>query len=166
MTNTKQFIIQLLDMNGGQICGKNRLQKLLYLCRVMGAGLDASYCFRIHGPFSQEVSDVLHDCIADNVLSETNGIIQKGGSPGGSQPLPEEAQGIISHVLEICRGMGEGELERMATIVFITKQRQALFGDASRETVLSAAIKAMGKRFTEKKIMNAYDLVEKEILNA
>lgn len=137
MTNTKQFIIQLLDMNGGEICGRNRLQKLLYLCRAMGAGLDASYCLRVHGPFSQEVSDVLHDCIADNVLSETNGIIQRGGSPSVSQPLPRDAQGIICHVLEVCRGMGEGELERIAKIVFIAKQR---IGDADRDDVLKTRL--------------------------
>lgn len=166
MTNTKQFIIQLLDMNGGQIRGRNTLQKLLYLCKAMGAKLDANYCLRVHGPFSQEVSNILHDCIADNVLSETNGIIQRGGSPGVSQPLPEDAQFIISHVLEVCRGIGEGELERMSKIVFIAKQRKALFGDADRDTIIIAAIKAMGKRFAEKEIMDAYDLVEKEILNA
>lgn len=164
MINTKQFILQLLDMSGGQIFGRNRLQKLLYLCRAMGMDLDANYCLGVHGPFSQDISNVLHDCIADSILSETNGIIQRNEPSSIPNFLPKKTLDIISHVLEVCQGMGEGELERIATIVFIAKQRKALFGDEDRDTVLIAAIKAMGNRFTEEEIMNAYGQAEKEIL--
>src|SRR5690242_9308040 len=64
-------IPHLLYASGGQVVGKIRLQKTVYLLDQLG--LNSGFAFEYHhyGPYSAELADATDDCIAFDRISET-----------------------------------------------------------------------------------------------
>ena len=140
----KAFIIRLLEEKGGEIHGRVQLQKIVYFCKALGVNVNASYKLYIYGPYSQQVANALQDCVADDILVESNGIIKKGiecddylGALSGSgNDLSDRSQEIVRDVLQICNQMNTKELEITATTFFIDRQQKALFGKDDRNAVI------------------------------
>ena len=170
--DAKQFIIQLMEANGGQNHGRVQLQKLIYFCKAMGVKVDASYRLYVYGPFSQQVANALQDCVSDQVVTECNGSILKGENfndflesanhTGGE--LPETAKKIVTDILTLCRGMTTRQMEITATAFFIDRQQKVLFGNDDRTIILDKVTRAKGSRFTEEEIAESYQQVVEKFL--
>lgn len=163
----KAFIIQLLNEKGGEIHGRVQLQKIVYFCKAMGVKVNASYKLYIYGPYSQQVADALQDCVMDDILKESNGIIRKGmdfdeymqSIADSENILSDTSRKIVKEVLQRCNQLTTKELEITATTFFIDRQQKALFGSDSKETVIKRVSKAKGNRFAESEIEDSYQRV-------
>jgi len=60
----------LLSAAGGQIVGKVRLQKLVYLLDQLGMRSGFAFEYHHYGPYSEELADAVDDCIAFGRISE------------------------------------------------------------------------------------------------
>ena len=166
----KAFITQLLDEKGGEIHGRVQLQKIVYFCKAMGVNLNASYKLYIYGPYSQQVANALQDCVADDILTEVNGIIEKGDEydafmesvAGSGNILSDISRKIVQDVLQLCNTLTTKELEITATTFFIDRQQKALFGNDDKDIVIQKVTKAKGNRFDKSEIEDSYQRMEKE----
>lgn len=58
-----------IDAAGGQVIGKVRLQKLVYLLDKLGVPTGFSFTYHHYGPFSEELADVVEDHVVFGRLS-------------------------------------------------------------------------------------------------
>lgn len=159
----QSFMVQLVDRNGGQVAGRVRLQKIIYFCKALGADINPNYKLYIYGPFSQQVADILQDCVVEDILVEENGMIQKGiefkdyleNVTGPEEPTLE----ILTDVLELCKTLSTKQLEIDATTFFIDRQQKILFGCKDEQVVIDKVIRAKGNRFTDDEILASYQRV-------
>lgn len=165
----KAFMIQLLKEKGGEIHGRVQLQKIVYFCKTMGVSVNAGYKLYIYGPYSQQVANTLQDCVADEILSESNGIIKKGveydfclQSIASRDILSGISQQIVHDVLQLCNNMTTRELEIAATTFYINRQQKALFGNDNKDAVIKKVIEAKGNRFNDDEIKESYQKVVNE----
>ena len=166
------FIIQLLHERGDTIHGRVQLQKLVYFCKALGVNINASYKLYIYGPYSQQVADALQDCVADDILTEANGIIEKGKEYDEffdfivhtGTVLDTRSKSIVHDILQLCATMTTKELEITATTFFINRQQKALFGDDNKEVVIRKVSNAKGNRFNQEEIERSYYRVSTEFL--
>jgi uncharacterized protein len=56
-------IATLIEAAGGEIVGKTRLQKLVYLLDQVGIPTGFSFSYHHYGPYSEELSDAVDDAI-------------------------------------------------------------------------------------------------------
>lgn len=61
MKNKVENIAALIRLNGGQIVGKTRLQKIVYLLEAKGLGFDFDYDYHNYGPYSAELAFATDD---------------------------------------------------------------------------------------------------------
>lgn len=163
--DSASFIIQLLDKAGGTICGRVQLQKLVYFCKAMGADINANYKLYIYGPFSQQVANALQDCVADDILVETEGAIRKGKDFDSilqkiyksEDALPDITNNIVHDILDQFRHLTTKQIEIDATTFFINRQQNALYGKSEKATVLNMVSKAKGTRFSPEEIESSYN---------
>ena len=164
------FIIQLLEEKGGEIQGRVQLQKLVYFCKAMGVDINANYKLYIYGPYSQQVANALQDCVADNILTESDGVIRKGADYDAflnafvksENKLSDVSKNIVNDILGLCDRMTTKELEITATTFFIDRQQKALFGNDNKDTVIQKVSNAKGKRFNNDEIETSYQTVLKK----
>jgi uncharacterized protein YwgA len=69
MTDLAEDIASLIKLNGGQIVGKTRLQKIVYLLGVLGHGFDIEFDYHNFGPFSSELAFAVDDAEALGYIS-------------------------------------------------------------------------------------------------
>lgn len=166
------FIVQLLHQTGDSIHGRVQLQKLVYFCKAMGADVNAYYKLYIYGPYSQQVANALQDCVLDDILVESDGIIRKGTEfnsflsyiDESGNTLSEHTKKIIQDVLTLCEPLNTKELEITATTFFIARQQRALFEKIDQKEVVDKVTAAKKTRFTEHEINESYQRVIDEWL--
>ena len=164
------FIIQLLEEKGGEIQGRVQLQKLVYFCKAMGVDVNANNKLYIYGPYSQQVANALQDCVADNILTESDGVIGKGVNYDiflndivkSENKLSDISKKIVKDILGLCNQMTTKQLEITATTFFIDRQQKVLFGDDDKEAVIRKVSNAKGKRFNHNEIETSYQTVMEE----
>src|SRR5437870_113537 len=74
-------IPHLLRAAGGQVVGKVRLQKLVYLLDQLGLNSGFTFEYHHYGPYSEELADAVDDCIAFRRVSEETGRRASDGVP-------------------------------------------------------------------------------------
>ncbi len=166
------FVTQLVDKSGGEILGRVRLQKLVYFCKALGADINPNYRLYIYGPFSQQVADVLQECVLEDILVEKDGVIRKGAEFGdymesvkdSGDSMPEQSMEILEDVIAFCKPLSTKDLEITATTFFIDKQQKVLFGCPDRNSVIEKVTHAKKNRFSNDEIVRSYQRVVEECI--
>lgn len=164
---SQAFIVDLIKEKGGNIQGRVQLQKLVYFCKALGAEVNTSYKLYIYGPYSQQVANALQDCVADDILIESNGLIQKGAefesflnyATDRGDTLSARSEEIVLDVLDSCKLFNTKDFEIVSTTFFIYRQQKALFNSTDKEEIIRKVTNAKGSRFTPDEINQAYQRV-------
>lgn len=59
--NHEDLVVGLVALNGGQVVGKTRLQKTVFLLKQHGLGSNLEFFYHNYGPFSSELAEAV-DC--------------------------------------------------------------------------------------------------------
>src|SRR3546814_4767142 len=68
MTDLVDFAAALVLMNGGQITGKTRFQKMVYLLESQGLGFGVGFDYHNYGPFSADLAHAIDDAVSLGLL--------------------------------------------------------------------------------------------------
>lgn len=127
MSDAANVIQQVIILNGGQLVGKTRLQKSMYLLETFQAGFGFNFDYHYYGPYSEEVSSAASDAVALKYIVETpevanNGLEYKvfkmeGKSDAAEAPLDKRRR----EILKILDGYSSVELELAATAEFLSR---------------------------------------------
>jgi uncharacterized protein YwgA len=147
-------IARLIQLNGGQLTGKTRLQKSAYFLetKILGFGFDFSY-YRF-GPYSEELTDSTDDALALGLIN-----IDWKESQGGTRyaiyhsriSKDEEGEKDIRRrkLLDVLKKFSSIEVELAATADFLKRNGYAT--DPWAETKRRKASKVDDVRLTKSK---------------
>ena len=69
MSIDPQSAVNIVQLNGGKIVGKTRLQKTFYFLEIYNLGLGLDFQYHHYGPYSEELSLAIDDALALKELS-------------------------------------------------------------------------------------------------
>ncbi|MDE0521093.1 MAG: hypothetical protein OXH79_03955 [Boseongicola sp.] len=69
MMDLAEYAAAVVDIAGGQVVGKTRLQKIVYLLEAKGLGCDLDFDYHNFGPYSADLAFAVHDAEALGYLS-------------------------------------------------------------------------------------------------
>lgn len=131
----------------GSWCGETHVQKAVYLCQEV-AEVPSKFKFILykHGPYSFELSEALQGLIAEELVA-----VQTRPPYGPSLILTDEARNAASVVDRdaataakidfVCQKVnrkGVGDLEKLATAVFVTRKKGPNFSLEKRAEILTS----------------------------
>ena len=94
MSKLEQLLVGVVALAGGEIVGRIRLQKVVYLLDQIGMNSGASFEYRHYGPYSEAVSDAVTDAKFWGHISEAVSFRVADGAPYSSfkikSPEPEQ----------------------------------------------------------------------------
>ncbi len=61
MQDHARYVAELIALNGGEIIGKIRLQKIAYLMEAAGLGIGLDYDYHHYGPYSTDLAQAAED---------------------------------------------------------------------------------------------------------
>jgi uncharacterized protein len=61
MQEQRRYVVELIALNGGEIVGKIRLQKIAYLLEAAGLGIGLDYDYHHYGPYSADLAQAAED---------------------------------------------------------------------------------------------------------
>lgn len=70
MIEREDIVAALIEAGGGQIIGRVRLQKTLYLLEQLGFGTDMAFEYHHYGPYSRELDNATADAKALGLVRE------------------------------------------------------------------------------------------------
>ena len=105
----EEIVAALLKAAGGQLVGRVRLQKTVYLLDQLGLESGFDYDYHHHGPFSRDIDNAVADAEAFGLIEEKFGRRQVDGARYSIFKLTDEGYelpAMIGH-------LDEGELQRL-----------------------------------------------------
>lgn len=81
MPKLHELVADLVELAGGELVGRIRFQKIVYLLDHLGLNSDASYIYYHYGPYSED----LWDAVSDAKFFE--GLREETSSPDGGNAL-------------------------------------------------------------------------------
>lgn len=69
MASSPEVIAEVVALNGGQLVGRTRLQKSLYILEAVGLGYGFDFDYYHYGPYSEEASILARDAVALDILT-------------------------------------------------------------------------------------------------
>lgn len=125
-------VVNLVELSGGELIGRTRLQKEAYLLHCCGANLRGlSFTYHHYGPYSFELADGWVDAKAAGriVIREEPGqhgvpdlIFKLKGSNGVSKGLGSLSADVARARLDKIKAVSNVVLELAAAIVFLRKE--------------------------------------------
>ncbi|WP_310702090.1 hypothetical protein [Sediminimonas sp.] len=124
--STKEKISEVVDtiaLAGGEIVGRTRLQKIMYLLKITGLGADSfSFRYKHYGPFSDHLAEVTEYAgLFDSIEEETRRSTW-GGSyyvyKTAAQSSSDEA-GVKKQLIDIASKANPIDLELAATVAYL-----------------------------------------------
>jgi uncharacterized protein len=147
-------IARLIQLNGGELTGKTRLQKSAYFLEVKGLGFGFDFNYYRFGPYSEELTNFADDALALDLIG-----IHWKESQGGtryavfhSKQLNEyenEHDSQRRSLLKVLNGFSSIELELAATADFL--KRNGYSNDPWAETKRRKATKVDSARLIKSK---------------
>jgi uncharacterized protein YwgA len=155
------LVAGLVALNGGEIVGKTRLQKTVFLLEYCGLNSGLEFTYALFGPFSSDLAEAADDAVA-------MGVIQSEDKPGyhqvpytiyRTQEVSPQKLGDLSRdkgqrILRTLDQFSAVELELAATLIY-------LGGDQKREQAELDTRQLKPLKATDQRIKRAWDLVEK-----
>ena len=77
----EEIVAALLKASGGQLVGRVRLQKTVYLLDRLGLESGFDYDYHHYGPFSRDIDNAVADAEAFELVEERFGRRQLDGAP-------------------------------------------------------------------------------------
>ena len=145
----------------GQVTGRKKLQKMVYIAKKMQFPFHEKYHFHIYGPYSEELTLRVEELCTMGFLTEQ--MEDKGSyvqycyevTDKGidfSKALCEEQQNL-NEVVHILNSKSARFLELVSTLLY--------FGELSREEQIEKVHVVKGKlNFTEQEIKDAFELID------
>lgn len=121
----KSLVAELIQVAGGEIVGRTKLQKITYLLSLVGSFPGLSFEYRHYGPYSDDLTDALRSAKAFGLISEDERVAGWGGRysifrsiAGQSTPSPNVFEPLSGFVRKAA-SIGSIELELAATAAFL-----------------------------------------------
>ena len=148
-------VAKIVQLNGGRIVGKTRLQKTAYFLEALHQGFGFDFTYHHYGPYSEELSEVTHDATALGMLTAEYHISQQGAEYAVflSKNLPSQDEDEWDdmgddnkrrEILRVLSTYDPVELELAATADFLSKNGYA--GDPWGETLAPKSSKLTAER--------------------
>jgi uncharacterized protein len=148
-------VAKIIQLNGGRLVGKTRLQKTVYFLEVTRQGFGFEFSYHHYGPYSEELTEVTHDAKALGMLEIEYHISQQGpeyavfsiNKPSFKDEGERDDDGDDNKRREILQILGTYdpvELELAATADFLSKNGYA--GDPWAETRRRKSSKVTAER--------------------
>ena len=75
-----ELLAEIIDAHGGELVGRIRLQKVIYLLDQLGLASGFEYSYHHYGPYSSEVSSALLDAESAGVVQDQIKFRQSDGA--------------------------------------------------------------------------------------
>ena len=161
MINAEEIVAGVIALNGGELVGRTRLQKQVYLLDRCGANFGLQFTYHRYGPFSFELAGGVDRACAERQIT----VEEKVGRhkvpyavfrpPDGFEPparLGDLDSGRARELLKIMEKVSVTVLELAATIVFL-RDDWDYYGkdrtDAVDEARMRKPLKATDERMSE-----------------
>lgn len=123
MTAASKAIQEVLVAADGQLVGRTRLQKTVYVLELCGLGYDFHFHYKYYGPYSEDLTLSVKDAELDGLVKESEEIAQWGGhySIFSLCERPSDAQ-VDQRAIEIVKLTKRSDpvtLELAATAAFL-----------------------------------------------
>jgi uncharacterized protein len=152
-------VTRLVCLNGGQLIGKTRLQKTVYLLGEYGPGFGFDFTYHHYGPYSEDLADATEDARVLQMLT-----VDWSASQDGTQYAIFKAAAVARHsgeeaadqerqrLLRMMKGYSAVELEIAATADFLKKH-------GYRQDPWSETRRRKGAKFTPQRAQRADELL-------
>jgi len=164
MTNPSEKIAEVLDLNGGSLVGKTRLQKTLYFLEAANSGYGFDFQYYHYGPYSEELSVAADEAILLGSIEQKWAQSNKGHPYAvlrlGPNYKPEEKEKseIKAAILKLLDQYDPVSLELGATAHFL---RDSGYKDYWQETKIRKASKASPERLEKaKKLLTEFENIQ------
>jgi uncharacterized protein len=119
---------------GGQVVGRTKLQKLIYLLVASGLEQNVPFIYKHYGPYSELAADAARSASLLGLMSEREESAAWGGlySVYTVDQAPQLGESPREQLLSLGRSANAIELELAATALFLFKEEG--FGDPWKET--------------------------------
>ena len=161
--NLRQIISGIVSLAGGEITGRVRLQKIVYLLDRKGLGSGASFSYHHYGPFSRAVDEAIVSAKASEGLLEKTRYRASDGAPfsifvadpvdGASTPdqIGYLKANDVKSLLYYMNGVSSTVIELAATIDWLRNQEEIL--DWRTELVRRKGVKTQGGRMQQAEVL-------------
>lgn len=121
--NKPERVRDIIQSAGGEIVGKTRLQKTVFILERAGYERNFSFTYHYYGPFSEDLSIAITDAIALGLIEEKVAQASWGGhysifstDDNHQQSLPGKP------LIDICASANPVALELAATAIFLADE--------------------------------------------
>ncbi|MEF3366065.1 hypothetical protein V3H18_05895 [Methylocystis sp. 9N] len=131
MTKLDDIVVGVVALSGGELVGRIRLQKIVYLLEQKGLKSDAKFTYHHYGPYSEAIADAVTDAKFWDTLEETTEFRKLDGAPfsifrshrpmSDFQQLGELSQEGARNLLARLNSESSTALELAATIHWLTQ---------------------------------------------
>lgn len=132
--SSAQALLMLIDAHDGKIESRIRLQKEIFLLQWLGHSALAELHFSYHhyGPYSRELSDVLHDTVLAKLIDEDREELGNGYTRytysltgAGQQAIGSSGNGRMPAApVKLLRSVHWRTLELVATVLFLEEEHR------------------------------------------
>lgn len=162
MKNYQKYMEILGYICQGQEPGKKMVQKLMYLIERKGVNLNLNYSIHFYGPYSATLDDALHSLEAQGLINITiDGLTHKITlTDAGTIPkvLSDEEKKKVLDVIGSFNKKSPSELEALTTLDYIS--HTMLKDQGSIGQVVDEVLKIKSKKFTQKYLMEEYEILK------
>jgi uncharacterized protein YwgA len=154
-TDPLQSVVNILQVVGGQVVGRTRLQKTAYLLAATGLA-DEGFVFEYHhyGPYSEELTQAMKKAVLFGDIAETEEETNWGSKCSTYTLKVNGTSAERAHMLEAFNALTQAatstELELAATALFLAREGQA---DPWAETAARKPQKAGDDRLEKAKAL-------------
>ena len=125
------LMADIVNIAGGRLIGRTKLQKTVYLMHAAGWEQDAfSFCYFHYGPYSEAVVDAVDNAVLLNLLEEEEHATASGNpywTYKSTQQAGEPATGFSDEICCLIRKASKAnaiELELAATALYLAQEEE------------------------------------------
>ena len=147
----KEIVVDLIALSGGELIGRTRLQKEVYLLHRCGGDFAVDFVYHYFGPYSFEIADAIDDACRENSIKSQIRTgryeipytifrtARKSARPQGIGSLSGERASVL---IQSMKNVSDIVLELAATIVFLRDAEGYSCRGAVEETIARKPLKA------------------------
>lgn len=132
MSQLDDLVVGAVALSGGELVGRIRMQKVIYLLDQLGMGSDAAFEYHHYGPYSEAVSDAVTDAKFWGNLKEAVNFRVADGAPYSTFATSTQAPVSLGNLsgekargyLEKFAGCTSTVLELAATVHWLAFKEQ------------------------------------------
>jgi uncharacterized protein YwgA len=143
--NDPNLLSVVLDLAGGEIVGRVRLQKIFFLLDNLGLDSGLEYEYHHYGPYSDELADELFDATCSGLVEERHAYRLYDGARYSVFHLTQSAPGVSGQVgglprdeavafVDLFKDTDATVLELAATIVWLRDHEEVEDWEAELKT--------------------------------